>query len=331
VTDCLDIIIITYNRADFLRRTLMQFYKSPFADCRITVIDNASTDSTQEICEEFQQIFPRFHIIRNRINIGGDANFLRAVETARSIYAWVVCDDDSYDFSFAGEILEILNTNVHDVLVAGPVHPDNFKGNGAISAQNLVHSGFWFHFTLSFFPAIIFKTELFDSASLIKGYHMISEHYSNFAFIEQLFRKNKKIFIPKKNMVIRNELGVSVLSPFEWYCSWVNCCQMILDIDTRCQSIKHATEKRGYFKCLIFWISLEKHLDQHNFYRKLFNLWWGLPISRKLSFPIFIPVIILKFPLHWLVGLRNYVYRFLNVPDSQVPPVKVVDRDDLKH
>ena len=47
--DNLEIIVITYNRAELLGTTLDRLAASPFSTCRITVLNNASTDHTQQV------------------------------------------------------------------------------------------------------------------------------------------------------------------------------------------------------------------------------------------------------------------------------------------
>src|SRR5437868_1458481 len=98
----IELFIFTYNRAPFLENTLRQLAESPFSECKITVVDNASTDGTTEICERAAKMIPQFRHVRHRANLGCSANYLRAVELAGSLYTWVLCDDDSFDFSKAG-------------------------------------------------------------------------------------------------------------------------------------------------------------------------------------------------------------------------------------
>ena len=108
IEEKLEIVLITYNRYKDLENTLKQFSDGPFSDCKITILDNCSDDKTPEICVKYKNIFPDMTIIRHRKNIGGNANILRAVETSKSIYTWIICDDDSYDFSDCLDIVKQL-------------------------------------------------------------------------------------------------------------------------------------------------------------------------------------------------------------------------------
>src|SRR4051812_15580028 len=97
----LEIFIFTYNRAESLKRTLLQLAAEPVRSCRITVLDNHSTDATPEVCTGARNFLPNLRHIRHSKNIGGLANYLRAIEVAEAKYTWVICDDDSFDFTKA--------------------------------------------------------------------------------------------------------------------------------------------------------------------------------------------------------------------------------------
>ena len=52
----MEIIIPTWNRAKYLDRTLSQFANSPFREYKITILNNNSTDNTQEVCEKYTSV-----------------------------------------------------------------------------------------------------------------------------------------------------------------------------------------------------------------------------------------------------------------------------------
>ena len=65
----LDIFLITYNRAPYLKRTLEQIFsaESPVKDFPITIIDNNSTDGTADVIKNFQADFPNIIYKKNKI------------------------------------------------------------------------------------------------------------------------------------------------------------------------------------------------------------------------------------------------------------------------
>jgi len=102
----LKIVLITFNRAPHLERTLAKILApdSPIRDLDITVLDNHSTDGTAEIIDRAAAAHPNVHHIINNFNVGGNANIAKALERCDSPYHWILCDDDDYDWTAWPEV-----------------------------------------------------------------------------------------------------------------------------------------------------------------------------------------------------------------------------------
>ena len=73
----LDVLILTCNRAEYLKIQLDSIFQSS-ADWRETVIiDNASTDHTQDVVKQAMEKYPnrKVRVIRHEQNIGNAGNF----------------------------------------------------------------------------------------------------------------------------------------------------------------------------------------------------------------------------------------------------------------
>jgi glycosyltransferase involved in cell wall biosynthesis len=92
----LSICIPTYNRQEYLQVSLTEIVKQAdmFPDVEIIVINNNSTDTTEQLVAELWNEYPKIRYFRNNENIGGDANFIRCVEEARGQYVWLFGDDE---------------------------------------------------------------------------------------------------------------------------------------------------------------------------------------------------------------------------------------------
>ena len=88
----LSIIIITYNRSPYLRRTLATLAASLFCNCELWILNNASTDDTLTVCAEFTGLLPNMQVVTHRFNIGAYANTMRAYEYGTCHYKWILCD-----------------------------------------------------------------------------------------------------------------------------------------------------------------------------------------------------------------------------------------------
>jgi glycosyltransferase involved in cell wall biosynthesis len=89
----LDIFILSYNRADFLRETLESLQAQTFQDFRIIVLDNASTDHTAEVVRDFSQKRPAI-LHQHPTNIGWLDNFLKVGSLAEADWVMAFHDDD---------------------------------------------------------------------------------------------------------------------------------------------------------------------------------------------------------------------------------------------
>jgi glycosyltransferase involved in cell wall biosynthesis len=86
--------IPVYNGERFVATAIQSALDQTFTDFELIICDNASTDQTAEICEEFVRKDSRIRYIRQEINIGAKANFNRVFEYARGEYfKWIAADD----------------------------------------------------------------------------------------------------------------------------------------------------------------------------------------------------------------------------------------------
>ena len=66
-----------YNGERFVGQAIQSVLDQTFTDFELIISDNASTDSTPDICEDFARKDPRIRYIPQEINIGAKANFNR--------------------------------------------------------------------------------------------------------------------------------------------------------------------------------------------------------------------------------------------------------------
>ena len=84
-----------YNGENYLANALRRLLEQDFEDFELIVCDNASTDSTQDICRSFAEQDSRIRYFRNEANIGLAANHNRTFALARGeFFKWAAHDDD---------------------------------------------------------------------------------------------------------------------------------------------------------------------------------------------------------------------------------------------
>jgi glycosyltransferase involved in cell wall biosynthesis len=83
-----------YNGERFLGRALDSLLAQTLADFELIISDNASTDSTQAICEEYRRRDGRIRYLRQPVNIGAPRNWNAVVHAARGVFfKWASASD----------------------------------------------------------------------------------------------------------------------------------------------------------------------------------------------------------------------------------------------
>lgn len=106
-----------YNGERFLPQALDSLLAQAFRDFELLISDNASTDSTPEICREYAARDSRIRVSRRSENVGIMANVTFVAENARGEYFMLVGDDDVYEPVFAERMIQLLSAD-HDLDMA---------------------------------------------------------------------------------------------------------------------------------------------------------------------------------------------------------------------
>ena len=240
--DRVELAIITYNRAGPLARTLEQLQRSPFAQCRITVLDNCSSDDTPGVCERFAAELDDFHVVRNPYNIGLSANYLRAVEVTQATYSWILSDDEYYDFSDCDDFLAALLEAEVDLFSIGSPHLQDWELGTRTTVPELIAKGGQFHNSFTFIAGSLFRTELFDSSHFFRGYRYGNTLYPHMPFVQDQVLRGSLIFTSRKRIVERNRGAIheTVGDFLGWLVGWARACETIEDPHLRQSAIYQA-------------------------------------------------------------------------------------------
>ena len=88
------IVIPTYNRAEMLSRAIRSMQEQSYANWKLVVVDNASSDNTFSIVEEAMRNDARICYYRHPENIGMLPNWEFALSKVESTFFCLLCDDD---------------------------------------------------------------------------------------------------------------------------------------------------------------------------------------------------------------------------------------------
>jgi glycosyltransferase involved in cell wall biosynthesis len=109
-----------YNGEPFLREALDAILAQTYEDFEVIVSDNASTDGTQAIVEEYARRDSRVSYVRQDRNIGASANFDFVRRACRSEYFKWFAADDACSPGFLKACVEVLDSRPDVGLVYAP-------------------------------------------------------------------------------------------------------------------------------------------------------------------------------------------------------------------
>ena len=114
----LSIAIPTFNRAKKLDSQLSALHKilsaSSFSsNIELVVVDNCSTDSTQECIKHFASLEREYIFLsyKNDMNIGAEKNFGQGILRSQGEFTWLLSDDDTVHEDAIDHIYQSLHSN----------------------------------------------------------------------------------------------------------------------------------------------------------------------------------------------------------------------------
>jgi glycosyltransferase involved in cell wall biosynthesis len=126
----LSIGLPVYNGERFLRFTLDSILTQTYTDFELIISDNASTDGTMLICQDYAARDNRIRYCRNLENIGSAANFNRVFDLARGHYFKWSAADDIISPTFLEKCIDVLD---HDPsVVLSYTRSDRIDSSGTV-------------------------------------------------------------------------------------------------------------------------------------------------------------------------------------------------------
>ena len=110
-----------YNGEDFLKYAIDSLLSQTFRDFELIISDNASTDTTPKICQEYVLRDKRIRYIRQNKNMGALWNFNFVLKQSNKEYFIWVSSDDKLHPEFLEKNIDILEKNKNVVCSIGDV------------------------------------------------------------------------------------------------------------------------------------------------------------------------------------------------------------------
>ena len=97
------IIIVAYNSEDFISECVLSVLQNLPQNCEVIVIDNASTDKTRAILEDF---VPKIKLIKSPENLGFGKGNNKAAKEAQGEYLFFLNPDTKIEKPVLGELIK---------------------------------------------------------------------------------------------------------------------------------------------------------------------------------------------------------------------------------
>lgn len=271
ISEKLEIFIITFNRAKKLENIMSQVFaeNSPVKNFDITVIDNNSTDNTKDVVNKFQILNSNLKYEKNKYNIGGNANIVKAFYKADKDYVWILADNDDLCWDSWGEVEKFIEEDSDAIVVATYECPK-------YDVAQLFDQ-------MTFLPGVIYKTSNIDDTVIGNMEFNISNMFPHLALASKLINENKKISIVDNAIVLVrdncDENGKYVYTrgyksddvhPLQkgmnWISGYANSLYLIKDKKIRNYIISHnryCTELNS--AKVLFWFKKEPEQNLYNY------------------------------------------------------------------
>ena len=193
----LSILIPTYNRENFIINALESVLNQDFEDYEIICSDNASTDKTYEILQEYSAKYNQIKIYQNDTNLGPVLNWKRCLDNASGEYVHWLWSDDWIESNFYVDAFNLMKKDNTSIVSTWNYRSDNLED----SNEKYLSWQFSFPFIPGYIAAkkiLLFTYELpVSPAAYILPLKLVKKHFY--------------INIPKINTIINTvEKGVGV-------------------------------------------------------------------------------------------------------------------------
>ena len=123
----ISIIIPVYNAEKTLYKCLESLILQKYKNIEIILINDKSTDKSEEICIEFARKYNFIKYISNQNNLGVSATRNRGLQEATGEYIMFVDSDDWVDYNYCDCLLNELKSHNTQLAISGLWYHNDIK------------------------------------------------------------------------------------------------------------------------------------------------------------------------------------------------------------
>lgn len=111
MTDLISVALCTYNGAAFLEKQLLSILHQSYANIEVIVVDDCSTDETNQIVERLAKSYPQIKHFKNETNLGFNLNFAKAIQLATGDFIAISDQDDIWELNKLALLKDHIGSN----------------------------------------------------------------------------------------------------------------------------------------------------------------------------------------------------------------------------
>ena len=112
----ISIIIPVYNSESFLRKCINSIIEQTFTDFEVILINDNSSDTCPEICNEYADLDNRIKVIHNSINLGSSLSRKIGLDNVSGIYIQFIDSDDWIEKNMLERLYFTAISNNYDIV-----------------------------------------------------------------------------------------------------------------------------------------------------------------------------------------------------------------------
>lgn len=122
----ISVIIVTYNRVNYLERAIKSILSQTFTNFELILINNGSNDGTRELCQQYVAKDDRIKLINIEENHGASRGRNIGIDAASSEYITIVDDDDYCEKEMLDHLVNLAINHDADISMCGSYN--DFEG-----------------------------------------------------------------------------------------------------------------------------------------------------------------------------------------------------------
>lgn len=199
----LTIGIPTYNRPDDIQKTVRSLLPQLNGKVKLVIHDNCSDTPVKDLFTDEEKV--KFSIIRNKVNIGGDANIAGVIYYAETKWVWTLGDDDLPVPNAVDIILEQIERHPNELYLkfGSTIEKETNSLEELVELCKIRH----FYPNLLFISVTVFNREMLNS-DLVHYYTNISFMNGQVVFLlKHLEREPGKCLFLNKGIIENHGMG----------------------------------------------------------------------------------------------------------------------------